>query len=311
MNVSASAVPDSFKVPQDGYSFHSQIMSRSLALIDRGVWGGMKPVRLRRWFKNFETDTERYFAACIVDSLIYRSDDQTSALLVHLFQRSLVDLARREPPTVGLITNWLDQLRSAFSSVRIVAAVQRHDPPHKSAHLISRLMKRELGIRPPWIAKPWELYQHMSTGARALIFIDDFLGTGLQFEELMRKEHLEHLLSSAYVVYAPFVAHESGIDYLRSRFPQLHIAAAEVLDDRHSVFRPESKCFDDGLNTPATASAFYLDLLARKGINLRGIDRFGFGGLELAYAFEHAVPDNNLPLLWWPSAGSWAPLFDR
>jgi hypothetical protein len=300
-----------FQVPQHGFSFHSQIMNRCLDLIDRGIWSGMKPVRLRRWFKNFETDEERYFAACIMDSLIYRSDDQTTALLIHLFQRPLVDLVRRDPPPSGVSTDWLEQLRSLNSSVRLVAAVQKHDLPHKSAHLISRLMKRQLGIRAQWIAKPWELDAHISTGAEVLIFVDDFLGTGIQFEELVRKEHLENVLSSAYVVYAPSVAHESGTDYLRSRFPKLRIASAETLDDRHSLFQPEAHCFDDGINTPAAAETFYLDLLVRKGIHLRGINRLGFGGLALAYAFEHAVPDNNLPLLWYPGTGNWAPLFDR
>jgi hypothetical protein len=300
-----------FQVPQHGYSFHGQIMNRCLDLIDRGVWGGMKPVRLRRWFKNFDTEEERYFAACIMDLLIYRSDDQTTALLIHLFQRSLVDITRRDPPATGPITKWLEQLRSTNSSIRLVAAVQKHDLPHKSAHLVSRLMKRQLGIRSQWIAKPWELDQHVKNGAQTLVFIDDFLGTGRQFEELLRKEHLSHLLTSSYVIYAPFVAHDSGVDYLRSQFPNLKIAAAETLDDRHSVFQSESRCFDDGINTPELAKEFYLDLLLRKGISLRGIDRFGYGGLGLAYAFEHAVPDNNLPLLWWPSVGNWAPLFDR
>jgi hypothetical protein len=307
----ANIGPSPFQVPLHGFTFHTQVMNRCLDLIDRGVWGGMKPVRLRRWFKNFDTDEERYFAACIMDSLIYRSDDQTTALLVHLFQRPLVDLTRRDPPSTGPITNWLDELRSLKSSIRLVAAVQKHDLPHKSAHLVSRLMKRQLGIRAQWIAKPWELDQHINTGARTLVFIDDFLGTGRQFEDLIKREHLNRLFTSSYAIYAPFVAHDSGIDYLRSQFPTLRIAAAETLDDRHSLFQPESRCFDDGVNTPESAKAFYVDLLTRKGIHLRGIDRFGYGGLGLAYAFEHAVPDNNLPLLWWPSAGNWAPLFDR
>lgn len=52
------------------------------------------------------------------------------------------------------------------------------------------------------------------------------------------------------------------------------------------------------------------EVLALRWRKLVGKDRFGYGGLGLAYAFEHAVSDNNLPLLWWPGA-DWTPLFDR
>src|SRR5208283_2651297 len=99
--VTTVGIPNTFVVPQHGLSYPSQITSRCLDLIDRGIWGGLKPVRLRRWMKNFATDEERYLAACLLDALIYRSDDLTTALLVHLFLRSLVDMTRLDPTPLG------------------------------------------------------------------------------------------------------------------------------------------------------------------------------------------------------------------
>jgi hypothetical protein len=300
-----------FRLPKHGLSFPLDILARSLDLIGRGIWSGIKPVRLNRWFKNFGTEEERYFAACVLDHLIYRSDEQTTALAVHLFHRSLVDLARLDPPKVHLTSGWLEQLRDAQSSVRLVAAVKRADYTHKSAYLISRLMKRQLGVRPQWIAKAWELNQHLKTGAQVFIFIDDFLGTGRQFEELVQQENLDWMFASAYVVYAPFAAHRSGIDYLKKRFPVLRIASAEILDERHDIFDSRARCFDDSVNTPEAAKAFYLDLIKRKGLTIQPSSSLGFGGLGLAYVFEHAVPDNNLPIFWSPGPDAWSPLFDR
>ena len=77
------------------------------------------------------------------------------------------------------------------------------------------------------------------------------------------------------------------------------------------MFNPEARCFDDGENTPMSAERFYYDLLLKKGINVKSAERLGFGGLGLAYVFEHAVPDNNLPIFWHPGNSDWAPLFDR
>jgi hypothetical protein len=196
-----------FQLPPDGIAFCSDIMARSQSLIDRSIWGGMKMERLRKWYKHFQTDEERYFGACVLDSLIFRSDTQTDALLKHLFQRPLVDLTRRDPPKFGPISNWIERLRSDSADITLVAAIGQHDRPHKSAHLVSRLMKRNLGINPNLISKPWEITPINVRADQVIIFIDDFLGTGDQFEKLIKREGLEWLFSAAYVVYAPFAAH--------------------------------------------------------------------------------------------------------
>lgn len=303
-----------FSVPPHGPSYPTVVLSRSLDLIERGIWAGMKAVRLRRWMKNFVSDEDRYLAACILDALIYRSDEQTTALVKHLFQRSLADLVRIDSCPLGYIDDWLNRLRGdADPKIRLVAAVKQTDPLHKSAHIVSRLMKRQLAIRPNWVAKPWEIAGHLARGTQVLVFVDDFLGTGQQFEELIEQENLKWLFGKTYVIYAPFVAHESGIAYLKhnSRYPSLKIAASEVLDSRHQVFDEGAQIFEDGTNSAELAKVHYFDLISRVGITLSGNDRLGFGGLGLSYCFEHAVPDNNLPLLWHQGNPDWVPLFDR
>ena len=53
---SAISMPLRFGVPQHGMGYPSVVLSRSLDLIERGIWAGMKAVRLRRWMKNFDTE---------------------------------------------------------------------------------------------------------------------------------------------------------------------------------------------------------------------------------------------------------------
>jgi hypothetical protein len=262
--------------------------------------------------KNFKTELDRYFASCILDSLIYRSDDQTTSLVVQLFQRSLADLTRLHSSPLGQINNWLERLQGPTDPhIRLVAAVGRQDFTHKSAHLVSRMMKRQLAIRPQWIAKPWELADHTAAGAKILVFIDDFLGSGQQFADLIGVEDLRWIFSAAQVIYAPFVAHKNGITMLEGTYPGLRITAAEMLDSRHNLLHKDARSFDDGENTVEGARAYYSDMLKRNGIRVNTNDECGYGGLGLAYVFEHAVPDNNLPLLWHPGNQDWVTLFDR
>jgi hypothetical protein len=120
-----------------------QILSRSKDLINCGIWADLHPSRLLLWMNNFITDQEKYFGACVLDTLIYRSQRQIIALIKQLFQRSLPDLTRLDPTPFGHIEDWENRLSSRWvgdPGVRLVAAVQSHYPPGKSAHLIARLM---------------------------------------------------------------------------------------------------------------------------------------------------------------------------
>lgn len=304
--------PSEFQLPQDGRIYIEQIIERCTALIQCGIWGDLSPSLLRRWMKNFASDEERYFAACVLDSLIYRSKSQTLGLINQLFQRSLPDLTRQTPNPLGHVQDWQDRFRIYPSSgdpgVRLVAAVTSNDPPGKSAQVIVRYMMQDMGIPRQWIINPWEMSNCVTKGIRVFILVDDFLGTGVQFEGTINQENLEPLFASNFVVYAPLTAHSQGIKHLGLKFKELHLSAVEILDETYDLFHPESSAFNDQLNTPSSAKKFYYDLLKNKGIDLSRPDRKGYGELGLAYAFEHATPDNSLPILWWREE-PWQPLF--
>src|SRR6266852_4335671 len=98
----------SFLVPKDGEIFIELVLERCQNLIYSGIWDGITPDRLDTWMANFISETERYFGACVLDALIYRSEKQTFALMEQLFQRTLPDLIRRRPPPGALGKSWLE-----------------------------------------------------------------------------------------------------------------------------------------------------------------------------------------------------------
>jgi hypothetical protein len=306
-------VPD-FQLPKDGLTYSREIFQRCTALIACDIWKDLDPSRFRQWLNNFTTQEEKYFAACVLDGLIYRSKDQTASLIKQLFGRVLVDLTRLDPCPLGCVNDWEQRLRrppqEGDPGVRLVTAVRRTDPPTKSAHYVARLMKREHSVQERWIIKAWEIPAAVAKGVRVYVFVDDFLATGDQFSKFFSEEAL-NLLSGVYLVYAPLAAHTSGIELLNREFPALRVAAVETLDRSCGLFSPESKYFDDGVNSPEGAKLFYERLLKRKGIQVDPARRGGHGDLELAYVFEHAAPDNCLPILWWPHTSAWTPLFSR
>src|ERR1051326_4729955 len=144
-----------FTVPRDGEVFIEQVLDRCKNLISSGIWEGLQQVRLDMWMKNFISDTERYFGACVLDGLIYRSEKQTVALMQQLFQRTLVDLVRRHPPPGGTGSSFFEMLRQPFSPpgpmLRVVPVIRWGDPPTKSGPALARMYRRHLGLNEQWM----------------------------------------------------------------------------------------------------------------------------------------------------------------
>ena len=78
-----------FTLPQNAKTYVNNVKDRSFALITHNIWNGVKSIDLKRWFKNFEGDLEEYFAACILDALIFRSEDQLVAQARELFTKKI------------------------------------------------------------------------------------------------------------------------------------------------------------------------------------------------------------------------------
>ncbi len=300
-----------FRLPKDGAIYATSIFSRCKDLIAYQIWSGIQPHRLDQWIGNFDGELEQYFAARVLDATIYRSNLQTVALMKQLFGRVLPDLARSNGlPTVVRTVDASLQNASVDPRVRIAPVIPPDDPPTKSGASIARMLKRHLRISERWIIPPADILSHIGS-TDVFIFVDDFLGTGIQFSHFLTRTGIDQQLPRATFIYAPLAAHADGKEHLQKNYPTVHVSAVEDLDDSHALFHAQAGSFPDAVNSPEMARDFYYDLLRRKKIVIDGPDRRGFGHFELTYAFEHAIPDNSLPILWWSKSNDWKPLFDR
>ncbi|MBN2286894.1 MAG: hypothetical protein JXI43_10635 [Tissierellales bacterium] len=302
---------DNFCLPNDSETYVDTIYRRCKALINVGIWEGLDVFRLETWINNFKTPKERYFASCVLDSLIYRPEKQTVSMMFQLLERELADLIRLDPPKKNTCINWYLGLKSNIDhQIRVVPILPSRSMT-KSGSVIARLYRRKLQIKDKWIINPSSIASEMKQGVNCFLFIDDFLGTGVQFHtEFMPMYQLQNLPNDVYVVYAALAAHVEGIRYLKSQHPNLRIIAADVLDETHDLFSEKSNCFS-GQCTAVAAKEFYYSLLERNNFPQDLFEkRRGFGCLGLAYFFNHAIPDNCLPILWLKT-DMWEPLQER
>jgi len=296
------ATADDFRLPKNGQLYISNIFDRYEALIEGTVLGKITKHQLNAWKRNFVSPEEKYLSACLLDSLIYRSERQTESLAHQLFQRVLPDLAMSGDLPQGNIRDWRKSLSSDAKDlgIRLVPVIDmdRHSPT-KSAPPISRLIRMNVPVDEKWFVWPGQSVEPVDGCAPLLVFVDDFLGSGDQFGEVY-KSIMGDQTERPLAVYAPLVAYRKGADDLRKQFPELRIVAAEWLEESHRIFSPESKFFDDGQNSPEAAEAFYLQFIRSKDWK-EGHLRFmplGFKDCGLSYAFDHGSPDATLPIFW-------------
>ncbi len=304
-----------FCVPKDGDVFVSQILDRCENLTKAGIWKGLDTIRLNTWMNNFVTPTEKYFAACVLDALIYRSNEQTFAMMKHLFQHSLPNVLRIKPPKFSTESDWYQQLQCPIHvkdpHIRIVPVIKSTDPPTKSGPLICRFYRRELRLNQNLMIWPWQIDFAKSVGVNTFLFVDDFLGTGDQFEKFMDNFLIKDKIVNTDAIYAPLVAHESGIKFLQDTYPELRICAVEILTKEYNLFTADSLWFKDenNINSPLSAYEFYDNLVKNRRLPISEY-LTGYGGFAIAYGFEHATPDNSLPILWHRTE-NWEPLLER
>lgn len=299
-----------FSLPKDYNIYVSLIQDKISSFMNLNIWQGIDKTVLRKWLKNFDTEEEKYFAHCILDHLIYRNDAQTESMLYNLISIDIPNMLLKYKPTdvypyitMGGFKNSTDP------KVRLVCVKSEFDAPTKSSHFVARMLKRKMMINERWIITPDQIQLCINSGTRCFIFIDDFLGTGNQFNEMGIEIGLQNLLNNQdlFFAYAPLTAHKFGIEVLAKEYPNLKITCVELLDESNGIF---NRAFNDGVNTVESSRKFYLDLMKRKTGSSDG-DLLGYGRLELAYAFEQSVPDNNLLLLYWNLNSNINPLFYR
>lgn len=302
-----------FKAPNGAEDYIERVSNRVRDLIDAGLWD-IPLERMVGWFSGFTTIDERYFAACLLDSLVYRSPTQFSACITSLFGGPC-SLAVQSHLRINDDVDLIKLLRDKFKDpgVRLVPVICDSDPPSKSGPLVIRRIKKQLGIADRWMIWPSQIGAAVEAGAKVIILVDDLLGSGKQAEGFCKKQQVREMAGKAKVIYAPVVAHEKGIEHLSKFWPELTVISAEKLTEDHHFFSQKTWDFlSDGQIKASDAEDFYI----KKMLPLTGfvpgkiIPATGVGELALCFGFSHSTPNNSLPILWFDREG-WCSLLER
>jgi hypothetical protein len=302
-----------FFIPDLNARFSTMVEKRFDVLIKKRVLQGIEVLQLRNWLGNFQSDEARYLAAQLLDSLVYRSDKMLESSSNHVLQMMLPNvLSHAGEYKASDLHTFLERIVKGDTSLGIRFVVVDGTftrEPGKSGSTVLRTFGRATGVPDSLFMRPENL-SGLGRDVRALVFLDDCLGTGTQFVKYSKHYKLKNQCAMRKLIYVPYVAHEDGIRALHNNFPELIVRPAETLGANSDFFAADpqnpSIWARDKKNSVADVKAFYKRILKDRGVNPNESEFC----LNLSLAFSMSAPNNTLKIFH-TTEGQWSRLVIR
>ena len=284
-------------------------------LQDIHLWPARNTIDPSAWLNNFRT-SEQPYALNLLNMFLYYNDALIDALLEGAMQNLSAIVVPRATDFEDARAQW-----SSFLNCLVITYVEGEEPnPTDSGYIFARKARQVLGISQTQIKSPGQALQMLRDNPhRAVIFVDDFVGSGNQILNTWNRKYdlgdgkAQSFRSIATprtnIFYIPVIATSYGLSRLRSPCEHLNTYPAHELSDDYSLISPNSVLWPDQLKPHAVE--FLFEASKRAGITSdQAVNWRGFHNLGLSVAFEHSVPDATIPLFWW-SRNGWFPLKER
>lgn len=293
----------------DEQEYVDQVVDRARKLVQSGIWDAIGAQRLEAWLGCLDNFGAKLLGAYLLDNLCCRSQHQFLAMLDTLF----CDLRQENLGlgTEGRLTTLLRSKPPKTPPLLLAPVLGLAAPPTKSGPYILRLSQRRYRIHADWLAWPARIADHANL--KCVFFVDDFCGTGEQFDKFARAISLDVMHKrnpDMRVIYLVATIHPTGVKTLGDKWPFVEIRCGDRLVERNSVL--SDACFSR-YQIPGFKDVVmeqYERVVKGSGLPTTGKLAEGFGDLGLAYAFAHATPNNTLPIFWYDTE-NWTPLLDR
>jgi hypothetical protein len=296
------------KLPNNSEAFKSIVIEKLKTYCDTNIWP-FEYEQFSAWLSNFPCKIEEYVALQILDNLIVRSNEMAKAsyarllhgeIRQHLLENTVLD--------VGSIQKWKSHLTKGSLCHKLrFAPVKLDSDQGESGSVIYRMLSKEIDTNRYSLAKAQQTPD-------VLILIDDFIGSGTQFNEYAEEIGLSDQLKNTHIIYCPLIGYEVGIDVIKSNYPELHIFPAEYIFKSDSLFFKGNSLYfkNDQENTIADVEYFLTGM--KKKYAPKMSNWFGFAESGLPLAFEWGCPNQTPALLYMMNSKNnlnWNQLFSR
>ena len=296
------------KLPNNYAAFKSIVIEKVKTYCDAKIWPYSFD-QFAAWLNNFDDELEEYLALQIIDNLIVRSNSMAKSGFARLFNSKVRQfLLENTDIKVGSLKKWRNHLKNGSLSSEIrFSPVKLEGDQGESGSVLYRLLSPEVNTdRYSW--------NKDTNIPKVLILVDDFIGSGTQFDDYASEINLSYLLLNSIVIYCPLIAFEKGVTKIKSEYPKLHIFPAEnIYESDGFLFGELSELFkNDQQNTIGDVKNYLLTMHTKYAPKMSSW--LGFEEACLPLAFEWGCPNQTPALLYMNSSKvrkNWQQLFSR
>lgn len=255
---------------------------------------------VRAWLSQFGSNRKQRAVFELLKRLQFVSESEARSRL-----RSLHNTISRE---LGVLELTSEQRKYSHIAVAYL------DKPGKSGAAYARLYANENRIYMNCVIDRQESLQAArgETGHSALVFVDDFIGTGNSIIQYLSEFFSERKNTNQESAPNIFVAVTTGFsqgisaieDFISSEDLPVTLFVAHTTGAESRAFADPSMFSSDETAAIALAEA------KRFGESIEPKNPLGFGNIQSLVVFEDGCPNNTLPILW-QRGKKWTPLFPR
>lgn len=192
------------------------------------------------------------------------------------------------------------------------------DAPSKSGARYAKLYADENEIYFDQVVERSNLFeqmQGMNENPRALVFVDDFVGTGQSakeyFDDVFKEVGREVSKRNWQVFFIAVIGFQKAkkelIDHCAASGIPITIHFCDTLDEESRCFQENSEIFPDPIERKTAK-----DVVLQIGLQLEPKWPLGYKDSQALVVFDDTCPNNTIPILWAHSLkGNWTPLFRR
>ena len=273
------------------------------------------------WLENFDARDQK-FAIRLLEGFTYFSSELVEALFRGAFQNLSQLVVQNKDNYFSASAQWTQFVESAI----VVRVEDHHSSDADSGFIFTRMARDIVGVYEEQILPPAKALERLRATPRGnVIFVDDFVGSGEQFENTWTKTHRlsNHAVASFKSLvatigshsvgfyYCPLICTEIGRQHISGACPLVKVVPAHILPDTYSALSGNSVIWRDDMKIDGPD--FVERASAKAGIPLRDGQEGcwkGYRKLGLALAFAHGWPDATLPIFT-HQANGWKPLLKR
>ncbi|TWT41372.1 phosphoribosyltransferase-like protein [Botrimarina hoheduenensis] len=292
------------------------VREKSSFFTESHVWPLQTRLDPDGWLRNFQPDEEE-LAVHLLNGFCYFSDRLVDELFAASFLRLSRHVVLPGTPAVAAKAAWA----KFFDELVVTYPTGETPSDADSGHLFVRRARDLLGIPEERIMSPERALEIATTASvSAIVFVDDFVGSGNQFLTTIQRKYgtasqsFADLASSLPTCfYIPLFCTSLAVNNALTFLPKnISCVPLHVLGDEYSALNAPSVFWPAALASdgPAFVKRVSERLCLDDTNGASTTDWQGFARLGLGIAFEHQIPDACLPIFYTTQSG-WRPLWRR